>query len=75
MGRAGDVIGEALGTQQGNAVNLTYTLQIPYGNRTLNLAMDDWMYLVQDGVVLNRTVMKKWGLKVGELALVMKKVS
>ncbi len=75
VGKAGDVIGEAEGAHQGNAANLNYTLQIPYGKGPLNLAMDDWMYLVQEGVVLNRTAMKKWGLKVGEVVLVMKKVS
>lgn len=70
---ANDVIGTAKGKQKNNLVNVKYTLQIPYGNRKINLSMDDWMYMVQEDVVLNRTSMKKFGFKVGELLICMKK--
>jgi hypothetical protein len=35
--------------------------------------MDDWMYLVEENIILNRTSMRKFGFKVGEIVLVMKK--
>ena len=75
VANAHDVVGEAKGQQAGNAININYTLQVPYNNSTINLKMDDWMYLVDDNIVLNRTSMKKFGFKVGELMLFMKKKS
>jgi hypothetical protein len=72
-GTAKDVIGTAHGRQNGNAVNLHYVLNVPYNNSTINLNMDDWMYLVGDKVIVNRTSMKKFGFKVGEIVLFMKK--
>ncbi len=75
IGKAKDVIGDADGTQNGNAVNLHYTLRIPYKDSTLDLNMDDWMYLIEENLILNRTTMKKFGFKVGEIVLFMKKKS
>jgi hypothetical protein len=73
VGSAGDVIGEAKGVINGNAVNLNYVLNIPYKGSTINLSMDDWMYLVEENTIINRTSMKKFGFRVGEIVLVMKK--
>ena len=73
IGRAKDIIGNAEGVQSGNAVNLHYTLQVPYKDSTIDLAMDDWMYLIEGNIILNRTSMKKFGFKVGEIVLFMKK--
>lgn len=70
---AGDVIGDARGLQKGNAVNLNYILEVPYNNSTIRLSMDDWMYKIEGGGVINKTSMKKFGIKVGELVLHMKK--
>ena len=72
-GKAHDIIGDANGEQNGNAVNINYTLQVPYKDSNINLKMDDWMYLIEDDLILNRTSMKKFGLKVGEIMLFMKK--
>lgn len=71
--KALDIIGDATGIQKGNAVNLNYILEVPYKNSTINLSMDDWMYKIQDNAVVNKTSMKKFGIKVGELVLIMKK--
>lgn len=73
VGTAKDIVGTAQGKQNGNAVNLNYTLNIPYDGSTINLSMDDWMYLIQDDIILNRTSMRKFGFKVGEIVLFMKK--
>ena len=73
IANADDVIGDAKGEESGSAVNIQYTLRIPYKDSTIDLKMDDWMYRIEDGVVLNRTHMKKFGFKVGELVLFMKK--
>jgi hypothetical protein len=40
----------------------------------ITLTMDDWMYLLEDNVLINRTKMKKYGLNVGELVITFKKL-
>ncbi|ASJ73783.1 DUF3833 domain-containing protein [Granulosicoccus antarcticus] len=65
-GKAADVEGQAVGRSKGNALNWQYTLNIPYKNSTLAVQLNDWMYL-QDDVLLNRAVMKKFGFRVGEI--------
>jgi len=70
---AGDVIGKAEGRQEGNAVNMRYTLRVPRGDSSIDLSMDDWMYMVDENRVLNRTTMRKFGVKVGELVVVFDK--
>jgi hypothetical protein len=68
-GRAGDVLGEASGQAAGNALNWRYTLQLPVDGRTWEIAFDDWMFLVDDQVMLNRAVMSKFGIRLGEVLL------
>lgn len=71
---AHDVVGTAQGSQKGNAVNMTYVLRVPRKNgNTIDLTMDDWMYLVDDKTLINRTKMKKFGLSVGELVIAFRK--
>lgn len=68
-GAAGDVIGTGIGEQQGNAFNFRYVLRVPVDGRTFDMDMDDWMYLIDETTVLNRTSMSKFGVRVGEITL------
>ncbi|MFM9878985.1 MAG: DUF3833 domain-containing protein [Burkholderiaceae bacterium] len=68
-GRAADVVGEASGQTRGNAFFWTYTLALPVDGKVIEVQLDDWMYLVSDKVMLNKAVMRKFGLQVGELTL------
>lgn len=68
-GRADDVVGEANGQVSGNAFHWTYTLQLPVDGKLLEVQLDDWMYLVNDNIMLNKAVMRKFGIQVGELTL------
>ncbi len=68
-GTAEDVVGTARGEQRGNAFHWTYTLKQPVGNNVYEVQMDDWMYLVDGKVMLNRAVMHKFGVRVGEVTL------
>lgn len=67
-------------TFSGNAIHMDYTLDYQTGvddqgrPDTLTLRMIDRMYQVADGVVVNETVMKKFGLEVGQVLLVMRQV-
>ncbi len=72
-GRADDVVGVAVGETSGNAFRFKYVLQVPVGKgddkKIYDIDVDDWMYLIDDRVLLNRTVMTKFGFKVGEVFL------
>lgn len=74
-GSAGDVVGEARGEAAGNALNWRYRLRVSVGEREWVLALDDWMYLVDETHLINRTRMRKFGLTVGELTLHIQKLS
>lgn len=69
IGKADDVIGEAIGTASGNALNWRYVLALPVDGTVYNVNFDDWMYLVDENVMLNRAVMSKFGVKLGEVLL------
>lgn len=58
----------------GNAIHMAYTLRYGEPGDTIDLNMDDWMFQVADGVVVNETRMSKFGLHVGQILLVMRQV-
>lgn len=72
-GTAGDIIGEATGQAEGSALQWAYQMDIDVGDNTFRLTFDDWMYLMNDGILMNRSYLKKFGLTVAELTLVMQK--
>jgi len=69
IGTADDVIGQAQGVVAGNALNWRYTLALPVGGKTYHFDFDDWMFLVDERVMLNRAVMSKFGVRLGEVTL------
>ena len=68
-GQAGDVVGTAQGQQSGNAFNWTYTLALPVDGKVIEVQFDDWMYLINSKVMLNKAAMRKWGVGLGEVTL------
>ena len=68
-GQAGDVVGTAEGRQSGNAFNWAYTLALPVDGRVIEVQFDDWMYLMNEKVMLNKAAMRKWGVGLGEVTL------
>jgi Protein of unknown function (DUF3833) len=68
-GRADDVVGVAEGKAAGNALNWRYTLKLPVDDKVYEVQFDDWMYLVDDKVMLNKAVMSKFGITLGEVTL------
>ena len=68
-GRADDVVGEATGEERGNAFYWTYTLNLPVDGRVIEVRFDDWMYQMNDRVMLNKARMSKWGVNLGEVTL------
>jgi hypothetical protein len=68
-GRADDVVGEASGETQGNAFRWGYTLALPVDGKVYEVQFDDWMYLMDERVMLNKAVMSKFGIRLGEVTL------
>jgi hypothetical protein len=75
VGTAGDVVGEGKITVAGNSMFLDYVLQIPWDDGTLDLRIDDRMYLVNPTTLINESIMTKFGIRVGEILLVISKVA
>ncbi len=70
VGTAGDVIGQASGKVRGSAFRWQYDLVIPIDGDDVTVRLDDWLYLVTENRLLNRTSIRKFGLEVGEVTLV-----
>lgn len=68
-GTADDVVGEAIGEVAGNALRWRYVLALPVDGKTYHVDFDDWMFLMDDKVMLNRSYMSKWGFNLGEVTL------
>ena len=71
---ANDVIGTGDIQIAGNALFMNYVLQVPYDGDLLEVNVDDRMYMVKDGVVMNESIMTKFGVEVGYLSIVIEKV-
>ena len=69
IGRADDVVGDALGESAGNALNWTYTLALPVDGTIYHVQFNDWMYLVTPKVMLNKAKMSKFGIDLGGVTL------
>ncbi len=68
-GRADDVVGEAVGEARGNALRWKYAMALPVDGKVYEVDFDDWMFLMDDRVMLNRSVMSKFGFRLGEVTL------
>lgn len=73
QGRAGDILDVATGETNGNAVRWAYKMDLDVGNNTFRITFDDWMFLMNDGILINRSYLKKFGFTVAELTLFMQK--
>ena len=74
-GTADDVIGEAFGIAQGNALNWKYKLDLKVKDNTIKVDFDDWMFLQEKGILINRAEVKKWGLNIGVVSITFLKIN
>ncbi|MBY0266785.1 MAG: DUF3833 domain-containing protein [Burkholderiales bacterium] len=72
-GTADDVVGEAIGEVSGNALRWRYVLRLDVDGRSWEVDFDDWMYQMDDRVMLNRSAMSKFGIHLGEVTLAFRK--
>jgi hypothetical protein len=75
IGTAADVVGEAIGEAAGNALNWKYVLALNVDGSVYNLDFDDWMWQIDDKVLINRAVFSKFGFKLGEVLITFNKIS
>lgn len=73
-GTAGDVLGEARGEIAGNALHWRYRLDLPVDGRHWEFELDDWMYLMDEDTLINRSSMRKLGVEVGQITLFMRRL-
>jgi len=74
-GTASDILDKAEAKVEGNAMQWVYKMDLQVGDTTYRITFDDWMFLMNDGVLINRSYLKKFGITVAELTLVMQKQS
>ena len=73
-GTADDIVGTARGRAEGIALQWRYTLTLEVGERMVDIDFDDWLFAHEDGVVINRATMRKFGFRVGELTVFFRKL-
>ena len=64
-GTAGDVVGDGELTVAGNSMFLDYVLRVPYRDGTIDLRIDDRMYLVSPDVLINESQNAETGFQRG----------
>lgn len=70
---ADDLVGAGTGRQQGSGVRLNYRIKLPESAGGHVLDTTDWMYLVENGAIINRSQFRKFGIPVAELVATMRK--
>jgi hypothetical protein len=70
---ADDVIGSGRGVQRGPAVMMRYRIRLPESAGGHVLDMVDWMYLVENGTIINHSQFRKFGIKVAELVATLRR--
>jgi hypothetical protein len=64
---ANDMVGTAEGVAAGPAFHWTWTLATKPGNALFNVSMDQWMMLMDDGAMVNRTIISKLGVTLAQV--------
>lgn len=72
-GTAADILDKATGATEGNAARWNYVMDLPVDATTYRIRFDDWMWQMNDGVLINRSYLKKFGITVTELTIFMQK--
>ena len=71
---APDVVGAGDGIAEGPAVQMRYKLKLDAAAGGHVLSVVDWMYLMENGTIMNRSQFTKFGITVAELVATMRRV-
>ena len=69
-GIAGDVVGTAKGSSYGPAFKFEYVLLVPVKGREMKITFDDWIFMQNEKVAINRAKMTKFGIRVADLTVI-----
>ena len=72
-GSAADVVGSAAGEAAGNALRWVYVLKLPADQGGHEVDVDDWMYLVDEDTLLNRSTINKFGIRFADITISFRK--
>lgn len=72
-GRSDDSVSEAQGRFAEGAAYLSSELRLTIGKRSLAMRFDDAFYPTGPGLVLNRSTMSKWGIRLGQILIQFRK--
>ena len=69
-GTAEGVQGLARGTESGDTFNWQYTIDLPLKDgSSQRVSFDDWMWLLEDGRLLNKAYMSRFGVTLGVVTI------
>ena len=68
-GTAEDVVGKAIGYSYGPSFKFEYVLLVPVKGKNMKITFDDWIFMQDERVAINRAKMTKFGIKVAELTV------
>lgn len=69
---APDLLGHGTGQVTGSAVVLRYRIRLTEAAGGHVLDVTDWMYLMENGTIMNRSQFSKFGIRLGELVATMR---
>jgi hypothetical protein len=73
-GRADDVIGVAIGREAGNAFQFSYRINLKVGDSLWEVRFDDWMFRIDEEIVLNTARVYRWGIWIGTVQLAFRRL-
>jgi hypothetical protein len=68
-GRAEDIIGEAKGQAYGSSLQWKYQMDLSINDRDWRVHFNDWMFLLDGDTLINKAIVTKFGIKIGEVIL------
>jgi len=72
-GRAEDSVAEAAGRFEQGVAYLSSKLKLKIGRRTVAMRFEDAFYETGPGLVVNRSTMSKWGIRLGQILIQFRK--
>lgn len=69
---ANDLVGVGRGFVQGPTAQMLYNIRLPADSGGHVLKVNDWMYLAENGTIMNRSQFSKFGFTVAELVATMR---
>ena len=72
-GRANDVDGVALGVEDADRFNFTYSVDLETADGAIKVEFDDWLWRFDDKRVLNKAYVSRFGVRIGVVTIFFEK--